>query len=386
MTATRRRLSPEERQACLPWLEARFPVVRPPQVGSALVDRVRGMLLGLAIGDALGHGSEGLNPEERRRRFGEIRDYVTGTVGLPTDDTQLAFWTVESLLRCGGVDPDDLARSFAQDRIVGIGGTVRAFLRAHKDEGRPWWEAGRPSAGNGALMRIAPVVLPWLWGVAPQPWEDTVVATVVTHRDEAAVAASVGFVGLLCEVLAGGTGAVAERTEAAARRAKVADRSAGAADWWPKTFLHYARAVETGAVYWPRSPHVSFEGTLCQFVERFVVPAVEERMDPVAASRSWYSGAYLLETVPMALLILAEYWDDPEEAIVRAVNDTRDNDTVGAIVGAMVGAMHGAQALPERWQVNLTGRTREGDDGHVQWLIERAVARLGEGQAIGKER
>jgi ADP-ribosyl-[dinitrogen reductase] hydrolase len=33
--------------------------------------------------------------------------------------------------------------------------------------------------------------------------------------------------------------------------------------------------------------------------------------------------------------------DDPEEAILRAVSDTKDNDTIGAIVGAAVGALHG---------------------------------------------
>lgn len=37
---------------------------------------------------------------------------------------------------------------------------------------------------------------------------------------------------------------------------------------------------------------------------------------------------------------------DPAEAIVRAVNDTWDNDTTGAIVGAVVGALHGSRDLP----------------------------------------
>src|SRR5262249_52108449 len=83
----------------------------------------------------------------------------------------------------------------------------------------------------------------------------------------------------------------------------------------------------------------------------------------------WHSGAYLLETVPSVLLILARHGDDPEEAIVRAVNDTRDNDTIAAIVGAAMGALHGESNLPLRWRDGLLGRTSADDDGHVQKLV-----------------
>jgi ADP-ribosylglycohydrolase len=64
---------------------------------------------------------------------------------------------------------------------------------------------------------------------------------------------------------------------------------------------------------------------------------------------------------------------DPEEAIVRAVNDTGDNDTVAAIVGAAIGALHGMQALPASWRAGLLGRTGISDDGVVFRLIEAAV-------------
>jgi ADP-ribosylglycohydrolase len=63
---------------------------------------------------------------------------------------------------------------------------------------------------------------------------------------------------------------------------------------------------------------------------------------------------------------------DPEEAIVRAVNDTCDNDTIAAIVGAAVGALHGEAALPKRWRGNLLGRTMEADDGRVFELLDAA--------------
>jgi ADP-ribosylglycohydrolase len=80
----------------------------------------------------------------------------------------------------------------------------------------------------------------------------------------------------------------------------------------------------------------------------------------------------LLKTAPSGLYLLCGYGHDPEEAIVRAVNDTRDKDTVGAIVGSVVGALHGATALPPRWRDGLLGRTGAEDDGTVFRLIHAA--------------
>ena len=92
------------------------------------------------------------------------------------------------------------------------------------------------------------------------------------------------------------------------------------------------------------------------------------------AQARFYSGAYLLETVPCVLLVLARHARDPEEAIVRAVNDTRDNDTVAAVAGAVVGALHGAQALPRRWREGLLGRVvADGPDGELFEVIGRAL-------------
>jgi len=56
------------------------------------------------------------------------------------------------------------------------------------------------------------------------------------------------------------------------------------------------------------------------------------------------------------LSFLMRHGDDAETAMMRAVNDTRDNDTIAAIVGAAVGTLHGREALPDQWVEDLTGR------------------------------
>lgn len=68
-----------------------------------------------------------------------------------------------------------------------------------------------------------------------------------------------------------------------------------------------------------------------------------------------------METVPY---ILMRHADDPEEAIVRAVNDTKDNDTIAAIVGA--------EWIPKRCLENLPGRIGTEDDGKISQLLKRA--------------
>jgi hypothetical protein len=64
--------------------------------------------------------------------------------------------------------------------------------------------------------------------------------------------------------------------------------------------------------------------------------------------------------------------------VLRAVNDTWDNDTVGAIVGAVVGALHGRRGLPPEWIDGLLGRTGADDDGRVFELIAETRHSLGD--------
>lgn len=127
-------------------------------------DRFEALLYGLAIGDALGNTTESRRPRHRLRGFGEITEYLPNRhannlpVGVPSDDTQMAFWLLDHLLRRDGLVPEELAETFATMEIYGMGQSVAEF-RANLLNGLPWDRAGSRSAGNGAIMRIAPMLL-----------------------------------------------------------------------------------------------------------------------------------------------------------------------------------------------------------------------------------
>ena len=148
----------------------------------------------------------------------------------------------------------------------------------------------------------------------------------LTHNDAGSTAACVAFVSMLWQLLA--------------------MTSPPPAQWWLETYVATARELEGDTRYRPRSEHVeAYEGPIWRFVQERVGAAFRKNLSVLDAGDSWYSGAYLLETVPSVVYILMRHGHDPEEAIVRAVNDTKDNDTVAAIVGAAVGALHGRAGI-----------------------------------------
>ena len=180
------------------------------------------------------------------------------------------------------------------------------------------------------MVRTPPILIPWVTKPGTGLWADAALAATVTHNDRAAIAASVALVLVLWELLG--------------------MDSAPDAEWWVLTFCSAMRDVEgEGSRYRSRAPMMPYEGPVWTFVQDKLMQALEQRMSVRQACAWWYSGGYLLETLPSALYVLAKHGADPEEALVRAVNDTRDSDTVGAVVGALLGALHGDGVWPRKW-------------------------------------
>jgi len=288
-------------------------------------DRFVGAILGTAFGDALGAAVEGWSAEEIAAEHGEVRDYLDSRLGVGcyTDDTQLTLATLRSLVRCGGIDGADCARSCAElfnpDR--GYGRSAIEVLQAlaggadYTGTGNLLFAEG--SYGNGAAMRIAPVGL--LCGeMAPEQMRPLVFETVrATHTHEEAID------GALVVAIAVG------RLSRCRKQAEL-DRVA---------FLHLLAAH-------------------CRTMtmrSRILLAAIlldEEIAEPELVNQLG-NGVRALESVPIALYAAMKYADDPEQALVRAVGYGGDADTIAAMTGAVVGALNGANAFPDRWHKGL---------------------------------
>lgn len=141
-------------------------------------DKIKGMFLGVAIGDALFMPVEIWPAEKIAEKYGRITDYqrLDGhkwfdghPAGTWTDDTQLTLVVAESLIACKKINIDDLARrhivAMEEAGDKGWGGSTREAVQRLK-AGMSWLDSGRHTdpnrgCGNGMAMKISPVGAFW---------------------------------------------------------------------------------------------------------------------------------------------------------------------------------------------------------------------------------
>jgi ADP-ribosylglycohydrolase len=287
--------------------------------GDPRLSRAWTSLEGLSVGDAFGERFFGV-PDE-------LAAELIGHRGVPappwrfTDDTMMALSIVETLRIHGAIDPDHLARSFAQrhDPTRGYGAAMHGLLARFR-EGDPWSTAapslfdGEGTYGNGAAMRVAPV------GAYFAEDLDAVVeharrSAVVTHAHAEAVA-----------------GAIAVAVAAAwAWRL----RDSGPLDC--TAFLDLIR------------PYVP-SGVVAEQIER---ARDLDRDAPVALAVAELGnglGISAQDTVPFALWCAGHRLGEFEEALWLTVSGLGDRDTTCAIVGGIVAVATGPEAIPGDWR------------------------------------
>ena len=292
--------------------------------------QVEAILLGVAVGDALG-----VPVEFQTRGSFQVTDMLGyGTHNQPagtwSDDTSLTLCLADSLSR--GFSLDDIARNFikwhaeaaftAHGNVFDIGISTSKAIRNLKT-GRGPDKSGNTDVnenGNGSLMRIAPLV----FYVADKPqaerFEIVRQVSTITHAHPISVIACITYVEYLLKLLHG--------------MDKVA----------------------------------AFEAVQKEMIQSFeVLPLDRERQD--AQSRFYRlllpgtkiyalpekeikSGGFVVDTLEAAFWCFLTT-DNYRDAVLKAVNLGGDTDTTAAVVGGMAGLFYRVEAIPENWRKKL---------------------------------
>ena len=277
-------------------------------------------MLGLAVGDALGTTLEFKAPST----FKPITDMLGGgpfrlKPGQWTDDTSMALCLAESLTEKRGFDPKDQMDRYCRwwkegylsstGTCFDIGVTVSTSLGSYLRSGEPFAGSTDPfAAGNGSLMRLAPVPLAFRRNIA-LAIHNAVESSRTTHAAPTAIAACRYFAGLLLGALEGRS---KEQLLTSLFYPGV-DR-----DHWHRQPLPPEIAeIANGSFKQKEPPEIIGNG--------FVVRSLEAALWAFHRSDSFREGA------------------------PRAVNLGDDADTTGAIYGQLAGAYYGVNAIPQDW-------------------------------------
>ncbi|MDP3910623.1 MAG: ADP-ribosylglycohydrolase family protein [Gemmatimonadales bacterium] len=289
------------------------------------VERYRGALLGLAVGDALGTTLEFSAPGS----FTPITDMVGGgpfglLPGEWTDDTSMALCLAESLVERGGLDPVDQLERYVRwwrtghlsstGRCFDIGRTVsRALARFERTREPHCGPSDARSAGNGSLMRLAPV--PLFYARDPrEAVERSGASSRTTHQAIECIDA--------CRYL----GALL----------------VGAIEGRPKEEILSDR-FEPVPGLWARAP-------LAPRIAGIAAGSFKRREPPLIRG-----SGYVVESLEAALWAL-ERSESFADGALLAVNLGDDADTTGAVYGQLAGALYGEGGIPASWRARLARR------------------------------
>lgn len=289
------------------------------------IERFRGALLGLAAGDAVGTTLEFKRPGT----FNPIDDMIGGgpfnlAPGEWTDDTSMALCLAESLITCRGFNPVDQLERYCRwhreghlssiGRCFDIGNTVRGALTQFERTGEPYCgSTSALSAGNGSIMRLAPVPLFYVRNPR-EAIERSGESSRTTHAAPEAVDAC-RFLGAL--IVGALHGAIKDEL--------LSDHYSPVPGGWETAPLAPAIAAIAGGSYKDKQPP-EIEGA------GYVVQSLEAALWAFYRSESFQDGCLL------------------------AVNLGDDADTTGAIYGQLAGAFYSKDGIPATWRQKLAHR------------------------------
>jgi len=284
-------------------------------------ERILGLLLGGAVGDAIGLPAEGMTAERIARRWpGELKHRFVLGRGMMSDDTEHAAMTAQALIVAAG-DVEKFRRSLAWKLRwwflglpAGVGlATARACVRL-------WFgispaRSGIYSAGNGPAMRSAIIGAAFADDEAKRR-EFVAASTGLTHTDPRAERAALAVAEAAAWIVRGDL-----REQFQVRLPALSEDG----EW-----LRVCKLLADG---------LSGEQSVKQFAEALGL-------------KSAVTG-YAFHTVPVALFAWLRHRGNYRETIQSVIHCGGDTDTTAAIVGALAGCEVGREGIPSEWLDNL---------------------------------
>lgn len=318
---------------------------------SKVIDRVRGALYGVAVGDALGAPLEFMDAESIQRQHGTVRDMIGGgwlnvEPGEVTDDTQMTLCVAHGIVSAPYDPVVSVGVNFlrwADSRPKDIGATcASAISRARYIAAKEYWSTSR------------------IWRNDLIPAEDNWrAAALYTH--DASGGRSAGNGSLMRTVYAGLY--YDKATDACIKAAHISEMT-----------HHDELATEACIAYSVAVFSILFD---MSDVERRIVmrdvieTASDHRYDFSLLSSDSFTpnpSGYVVDSFSAALHCICTT-SSFEEALVKAVNLGGDADTIGAITGGLAGALYGYKAIPGRWTKRLSSELC----ADMEWLTAEAM-------------
>lgn len=343
-------------------------------VSPIIAERLRGLVYGQAIGDALGVGGEFHSDYDMHRLYPEglseydqIRRSSHAAVWKPgewTDDTEQFLAILESLLDSGTagaeVDLNDMAhrlRRWLTTDGRGIGTltfkvlTHGRFLEAPSDVARQIWEqGGRRSAPNGAVMRTAILaVLPWEHDLQASARAVRAVCE-LTHADPRC-AWSCLVTSFVAACLVRGDDDIpgaCERALVCGRALMLDEAAEEETRFWIERALGGERGKGRAVKFIGRDPE--------QGCSLKTLHTTGRGLDSLSIGQGPGQG-YTMRTMAAGLWAV---WHAGgfADGLLPVINRGGDADTNGAVAGALLGARFGLGCLPRRWVSGLVNRNR----------------------------
>ena len=305
------------------------------------LERTRGSIIGLAIGDAIGHPTEFVSSVRAiREKWGElgVTDMMPSgrhPAGTFTDDTQMTICVARALIRAGHASLDTLMKllgeefvawSRSRDNNRAPGGTCMQGCRAIS-KGALWRDAGvEKSKGCGAAMRAAPIGLYFSHDI-DQLVRIAAAQSSLTHRHPTGIASSVAAAAPVAFVLR-------EKTldgMLAFTRACVEKLDA-------KLLVEVGCSEALAEEIGNREMLAALDATEA---------ALDKETDDVC---SLLGGAWIgEEAVATALWCVLKTKGDYRAAVLRGANSSGDSDSIACIAGSIAGALVGLAGIPPDW-------------------------------------